>query len=74
MDAWGNKVAELKKEDGEEPTAKRKASSLLEILSDQVQFTVAQGMSSNKLDYDTHHCADQAHGECAERHLDAQVP
>ena len=44
---------ELKKEHGEEPTTGLKASLLLEMLPDQVQLTVAQGLSSKKLDYDT---------------------
>ena len=53
IDAWEGKVALLKKEHGEEPTIGLKASLLLEMLPDHVQLTVAQGMSSKKLDYDT---------------------
>ena len=53
IDAWESKVAVLKKEHGEEPTTGLKASLLLEMLPDAVQLTVAQGMSSRKLDYDT---------------------
>ena len=53
MDAWESKVVELKKEHGEEPTTGLKASLLLEMLPDQVQLTVAQGLSSKKLDHDT---------------------
>ena len=44
---------ELKKEHGEEPTTGLKASLLLEMLPHQVQLTVAQGLRSKKLDYDT---------------------
>ena len=53
IDSWESKVVELKKEHGEEPTTGLKASLLLEMLPDQVQLTVAQGLSSKKLDYDT---------------------
>ena len=53
IDAWEGKVAVLKKEHGEEPTVGLKASLLLEMLPDSAQMTVAQGMSSKKLDYDT---------------------
>ena len=53
IDSWESKVVELKKEHGEEPTTGLKASLLLETLQDQVQLTVAQGLSSKKLDYDT---------------------
>ena len=53
IDACESKVVELKKEHGEEPTTRLKASLLLEMLPDQVQLTVAQGLSSKKLDYDT---------------------
>ena len=53
IDAWEGKVALLKKEHSEEPTTGLKASLLLEMLPDHVQLTVAQGMSSKKLDYDT---------------------
>ena len=53
IDAWESKVVELKKEHGEEPTTGLKASLLLEMLPDHVQLTVAQGMSSKKLEYDT---------------------
>ena len=48
IDAWESKVV-----DGEEPTTGLKASLLLEMLPDQVQLTVAQGLSSKKLDNDT---------------------
>ena len=53
IDAWEEKVAVLKKEHSEEPTVGLKASLLLEMLPDSVQMTVAQGMSSKKLDYET---------------------
>ena len=53
IDAWESKVTMLKKEHGEEPTTGLKASLLLEMLPDHAQLTVAQGMSSKKLDYDT---------------------
>ena len=53
IDSWESKVVELKKEHGEEPTTGLKASLLLEMLPDQVQLTVAQGLSSKKLDFDT---------------------
>ena len=53
IDAWEGKVVMLKKEHGEEPTTGLKASLLLEMLPDHVQLTVAQGMTSKKLDYDT---------------------
>ena len=53
IDAWESKVVMLKKEHSEEPTTGLKASLLLEMLPDSVQLTVAQGMSSKKLDYDT---------------------
>ena len=44
---------DLKKEHGEDPTSGLKASLLLEMLPYQVRLTVAQGLSSKKLDYDT---------------------
>ena len=53
IDIWEGKVALLKREHGEEPTMGLKASLLLEMLPDHVQLTVAQGMSSKKLDYET---------------------
>ena len=53
IDAWESKVVLLKKEHGEEPTAGLKASLLLEMLPDAVQLTVAQGMNSKRLDYDS---------------------
>ena len=53
IDEWEGKVAILKKEHSEEPTTGLKASLLLEMLPDNVQLTVAQGMSSKKLEYDT---------------------
>ena len=53
IDTWEGKVTILKKEHGEEPTTGLKASLLLEMLPDSVQLTVAQGMSSKKLEYDT---------------------
>ena len=53
IDAWESKVVELKKEHGEEPTTGLKASLLLEMLPDHVQLTVAQGVGSKKLEYDT---------------------
>ena len=53
IDVWEGKVAMLKKEHGEEPTVGLKASLLLEMLPDSVQMTVAQGLSSKKLDYDS---------------------
>ena len=52
IDTWEGKIAVLKKEHSEEPTQGLKASLLLEMLPDHVQLTVAQGMSSKKLDYD----------------------
>ena len=53
IDAWESKVVVLKKEHGEEPTTGLKASLLLEMLPDSLQMTVAQGLSSKKLDYDS---------------------
>ena len=53
IDVWEGKVAALKKEHGEEPTVGLKASLLLEMLPDSAQMTVAQGMNSKKLDYET---------------------
>ena len=53
IDTWEGKVAALRKEHGEEPTVGLKASLLLEMLPDQVQLAVAQGLSSKKLDYDS---------------------
>ena len=52
IDAWEAKVTTLKKEHGEEPTMGLKASLMLEMLPDNVQLTVAQGMTSKRLDYD----------------------
>ena len=52
IDMWENKLAVLKKEFEEEPTAGLKAALLLEMLPDGVQLTVAQGLGSKKLDYD----------------------
>ena len=52
IDAWEVKVQILKKEHAEEPTTGLKASLLLEMLPDAVQLTVAQGLSTKKLDYD----------------------
>ena len=53
IDALEVKVVELQKEHGEEPATKLRTSLLLEILPDQVQLAVAQGLSSKKFDYDT---------------------
>ena len=53
IDAWEDKVTVLKKEHGEEPTTGLKASLLLEMLPESVQLTVAQGMDSRRLDYET---------------------
>ena len=53
VDLWESKVVLLKKEHGEEPTAGLKASLLLEMLPESVQLTVAQGMSSKKLDFES---------------------
>ena len=53
IDTWEAKVALLRREHDEEPTVGLKASLLLEMLPDNVQLAVAQGMSSKKLDYDT---------------------
>ena len=53
IDAWESKLVVLKKEHNEEPTTGLKASLLLEMLPDSVQMTVAQGMSTKKLDYDS---------------------
>ena len=53
IDAWESKVVLLKREHGEEPTVGLKASLLLEMLPESVQLTVAQGMTSKKLDYDS---------------------
>ena len=52
IDAWESKLVLLKREHGEEPTLGLKASLVLEMLPESVQLTVAQGMSSRKLDYD----------------------
>ena len=52
VEAWEAKIALLKREHGEEPTQGLRASLLLEMLPDHVQLTVAQGMSSRRLDYD----------------------
>ena len=52
IDSWESKVVELKKEHGEKLTVGLKASLLLEMFPGQVQLTVAQGLSSKKLDYD----------------------
>ena len=53
IDTWEGKMTLLKREHGEEPTAGLKASLLLEMLPESVQLTVAQGMSSRRLDYDS---------------------
>ena len=53
IDTWEGKVTQLKKEHGEEPTEGLKASLLLEMLPDNAQMTVAQGMNSKKLEYET---------------------
>ena len=53
IDAWEGKVVVLKKEHSEEPTTGLKAALLLEMLPDNVQLTVAQGLDSKKLDYET---------------------
>ena len=52
IDSWEGKVTLLKREHGEEPTQGLKAALLLEMVPDQVQMTLAQGMSTKKLDYD----------------------
>ena len=53
IDALECKVVEHQKEHGEEAATGMAASLLLEILPDQVQPVVAQGLSSTKLVYDT---------------------
>ena len=52
IDVWESKVATLKKEHGEEPTAGLKASLLLEMLPEGAQMTVLQGLNTKKLDYE----------------------
>ena len=52
IDVWEGKIAALKKEHGEEPTAGLKASLLLEMLPEGAQMTVLQGMNAKKLDFE----------------------
>ena len=51
MDVWEAKVERLKREHGEEVPEGLKAALLMEMLPENVQMTVAQGMSK-KFDYD----------------------
>ena len=53
IDSWEAKVALLRKEHDEEPAVGLKAALLLEMLPDQAQMTVVQGMNAKKLDYET---------------------
>ena len=52
IDVWEGKVAALRREHGEEPTAGLKASLLLEMLPEGAQMTVLQGLNTKKLDYE----------------------
>ena len=64
------KGVELKKKRGEGLTTGLKASLLLVMLSDQVQLTVAQGMSSGLPHTEVEN---QACGQCPERLFDAST-